>query len=531
MIKKECEKIAGKYADKLEIPQKGIDADMTIPCFSMGNPAENAKIIAKSMKPSGIIKEVKAEGPYVNFYANWEKISPEIIMKIIKGPLIEKNEKNKIMIEYSSPNTNKPLHVGHLRNDSIGMAMAKIMESIGNTVIKAILYNDRGVHICKSMLAYKNWGEDKEPDKKSDHFVGDWYVKFEKSSDDEMKEELHEMLKKWEEGDEETRNLWKKMNDWVLKGMEQTYKRFGSEFDLVYKESEHYKKGLSIIKKGKEDGVFIDDEKGITAELKDGTKKIVMRKDGTSIYITNDLGLTKEKFNNRNLDKSIWVVATEQNTYFKQLFEIFEKLGFEWSNKCFHLAYGLVNLPSGRMKTREGNVVDADNLMDKIKELVKKNYEMEDDDAEKVSLAAIKYFMLKFDSIKDITFNIGNSIKLEGNTGPYIQYTYARINSILKKSGGIKDVPKISKYSEDEKNLVKKMYIFNEIVLKASKEMKPSILCNYLFELSSEFNSYYHAKKIIGDKNEESLLWLIKALKLIIAKGLELLNIKTLEKM
>ena len=527
MFKEDCIKIAGEYSDKLETPQKGLDADMTIPCFSLGkNPVEIAEKISKEMKPSGNIKEIKAEGPYVNFYADWNKLSLLVLNKILEKKLIESEKGKTIMIEYSSPNTNKPLHVGHLRNDSIGMSMSNILESVGNKIKKALLFNDRGIHICKSMLAYEKWGENKEPDSKGDHFVGDYYVMFEKNSNDELKKEALEMLKKWEEGDKETRELWEKMTNWVLEGMKETYQRFGSEFDIEYRESENYKKAISIIDEGKKKKVFVETDEGVVSKLEDGDR-FVLREDGTSIYITNDLFLTKIKFEEEKIDKSIWVVASEQNFYFKQLFEIFEKLGYEWYKDCHHMSYGLVNLASGRMKTREGNVVDADDLIDKIKELVQKKFNMSEEDAEKISLGAIKYFMLKFDPVKNITFDIENSINLEGNTGPYIQYTYARLNSISKNSKKKIEL----KSFDDEISLIKKLSAFDSIVNKSAVEMKPSIICNYLFELCSDFNSYYHKKRIIGNENEESLLGLVECLKLVISKGLELLNIKTLEKM
>lgn len=546
-FRKQCEKLAGAYAHLLEKPGRGIDADLALPCFSLAkerrkNPVDIAKWLAEGIKPYGLIKRIEASGPYVNFYADWDKLGKEIIGQIIsEGDAFgSSRQKEKIMIEYSSPNTNKPLHIGHLRNDSIGMSVSNILEFLGNDVIRTAIINDRGVHICKSMLAYKKWGNDKKPDKKSDHFVGDFYVMFEQKlkENPELEEEIHEMLQKWEKGDKATRTLWEKMNDWVLSGMKETYETFGSKFDFWTYESEIYDKAKPLIEKGIKKGIFFKNEKGdMVAKLEPLPDKVVLRADGTSIYITQDMALATFRFSKYKIDRLIYVAATEQSLHFQQLFKILQMLGYDFAGRCHHLAYGLVNLPSGRMKTREGTVIDADDLIKDVVELAKEEIKKREKVSAKemtkrsreIALAAIKYYLLRLEPIKDLLFDAKKAVSFEGDTGPYIQYTYARARSILKKSkkkAAIKHA-----FEKDETSIVKKLSQFPYIVKKCAAELKPNYLSTYIFELATKFNEFYHTKQVIGDGREETLLALVESVSSVLKTGLQLLGISALERM
>lgn len=542
----ECKTLTKKYGIQLEKPPKEIDADLALPCFQPAkemkkNPQDIAKEIAKSIsgKKHEGIKRIEASGPYVNFYADWDKIS----VMVIKQVLAEKKKygssmhKKRIMVEYSAPNSNKPLHVGHLRNDSIGMAISNILQFSGQKVIRANLVNDRGIHICKAMLAYRKWGKNKMPDKKPDHFVGDFYVLFEKNKSEELEREAQDTLLEWEKGDKEARELWKKMNAWVIDGFRETYRRFGSEFDVWFLESEFYDKAKPIINEGLGKGIFFRNDKAdIVAKLEPLPDKVVLRADGTSIYITNDLALTKHKFENYKIDKAVWVVASEQNLYFQQLFRIFELLGYKWAKDCYHLSYGLVNLPSGRMKSREGTVIDADDLINDVTELAKKEIKKREEmisekemqiRANAVALAAIKYYLLKTEPAKDMLFEAEKAISFEGDTGPYLQYTYARAKSILRKSKKKASAGKIT----DGIDVVKKLSEFPSVIEKSSNEYKPHYLSNYLFELATLFNEFYHAKQVIGSKHEAQMLALVESVSIVLSNGLSLLGIMPLERM
>ncbi|PJA18189.1 MAG: arginine--tRNA ligase, partial [Candidatus Diapherotrites archaeon CG_4_10_14_0_2_um_filter_31_5] len=377
-----------KVFDLLEVPPSKELGDYSFPCFKLSKELKkDPKQIASEFKEKidlkkiSLINSTETKGPYLNLFLDYsflaKKLIPEILKEKEKFGLTSIGKNKKVMIEYSSPNTNKPLHIGHLRNDSIGMSLSHLYSVNGFNVIKAILINDRGVHICKSMLAYQKFGERKKPEKKSDHFVGDYYVLFNQKAKEnpELEKEALELLEKWEKKDKETWLLWKKMNDWSVKGIFETYKKFGSEFDVIYRESELFGESKKIIELGLTKKVFVkDQEQNIVVDLdKFGLgKKVVLRKDGTAIYLTNDLILTPEKFRKFPLEKSIWVVGSEQNLYFKQLFKSLELLGFDWVSKCLHYSYGMVFLPEGKMKSREGTVVDADDLIEELIELSKK---------------------------------------------------------------------------------------------------------------------------------------------------------------
>lgn len=446
-----------------------------------------------------------------------------------------------IMIEYSSPNTNKPLHLGHIRNNLLGWSVSQIQKANGHHVIMVNLVNDRGIHICKSMLAWQKFANGATPEstgKKGDHFVGDYYVRFDKEYKNEIKElmscgvseedakkqapillEAQEMLRKWEAGDEATVSLWRTMNGWVLKGFEETYKVMGVGFDKVYFESETYKKGRDIVLKGLADGVLYQKESGsIWADLTgDGLDhKLLLRDDGTSVYMTQDIGTAYDRFNEFTIDEEIYVVGNEQNYHFQVLSLICKKLGFDWADKIKHLSYGMVELPEGKMKSREGTVVDADDLMQEMidtaretsKELGKLDgYSIEEAEEvyRKVALGALKYFILKVDPKKTMMFNPKESIDFNGNTGPFIQYTYARIQSILRKAADqgivVGDVDNSVELSAKEQDLIKSIAKLPEVVREAGTMYSPALLANFAYDLAKEFNQFYHDFSILKEEH------------------------------
>lgn len=546
----ECAKLIGVHFSLLEVPPNEVDADLAFPCFSLAkeqrkNPFEIAKELeaVAGKKKMTLVKGVKAVGPYVNFYIDYAKFSPALINEIISekekyGPGSKKKE--KIVIESPGPNTNKPLHLGHVRNIVLGSSLANIYDFLGYDVKRVDIINDRGVHICKSMLAYEKLGNGKEPDKKTDHFVGDYYVLFAKKLEGQpgTEEELRKMLIDWESGDKKIMELWKKMNDWAISGFKQTYKRLGMHIDKEYYESEHYKDGKDIVMKGLNAKIFKKDNEGnIIIDLEDLGKRTLLRADGTSVYITQDMALVVKRYNEFHMDKMIYVVAEEQTDHFNALFKILEILGYPFAKNCYHLSYGMVNLPEGKMKSREGTVVDADDLMDemhnmaenKIRERNPNEKEIKER-AEKIGMAALKYFIVKFDPNKPITYDPSASIEFEGDTGPYLQYTYARANSIKKKSK--KNIAKSPVFSQKiEFDMIRKMSQFHEIVDKSAKDYKPNILANYLFELASMFNEFYHSAKVVGEKEEPDRLALVTAVMQVIKNGTKLLGIDTINEM
>lgn len=452
------------------------------------------------------------------------------------------------MIEFPSPNTNKPLHLGHLRNMTIGESVSRISEFAGEKVIRANLNNDRGIHICKSMAAYKFYGKKRKPNlkkQKSDHFVGDFYVMFNKKYKQNTKLELesHRLLQKWEEQDKSVLALWRKMNKWALDGFKETYKKFQIKHDVEFFESEIYRSGKEIVMKGVQDGIFIKREDGsVMVDLKkEGFgEKILLRGDGTSIYMTQDLYLAKLKQKAYKIDKSIYVVGNEQNYHFQVLFTLLKKLGFN-TDELKHLSYGMVNLPEGRMKSREGTIVDADDLIKEVQNLVKKELKSRDklskkqleDKSLNIALAAIKYILLRVDTKKDMVFNPKESIDFEGETGPYLLYSYARACSILSKlknktSDSEKDLKELD-YKEAE--LVKKLEDFKDIVKKSFIELNPSIIANYSYQLSKIFNEFYHACPVIGSEKQYFRVALVASFKEVLGKSLTLMGIEPMEKM
>jgi arginyl-tRNA synthetase len=454
----------------------------------------------------------------------------------------------RTMVEFPSPNTNKPLHLGHLRNMSIGESLSRILEFNGGYVVRANLNNDRGIHICKSMLAYQKWGRGKNPKKqkiKSDHFVGDFYVMFEKKKTKKLEGEAQEMLRLWEAGDKKTLELWKKMNAWALDGFKETYKNFKVKHDVNFFESKIYQKGKEIISEGLQKKIFErgkDGEIKINLEKEGLGEKILLRNDGTSVYVVQDLALAKIKFGDYKLDNSFYVVGNEQEYHFDVLFSILEKLGFK--NKGMkHISYGMVNLPSGRMKSREGTAVDADNLIEQISKMAEKELQEREKDKKfskkelekrslAISLAAIKYMLLKVDIKRNMMFNPKESVSFEGDTGPYLMYSYARASSILRKIKTPIKKFETGELEEKEIELVKKLSQFPETVLGAYNSLNPALIANYSYQLAQIFNEFYHSCKVLGSEEKEPFrLALVQSFRQVLKNSLGLLGIDTLEKM
>ena len=477
-----------------------------------------------------------------------------------------------VMIEYSSPNTNKPLHLGHVRNNLLGYALANVMEANGNRVVKTNIVNDRGIHICKSMLAWQKYGEGETPEssgKKGDHLIGDYYVAFDKHYEAEVAEimeregcakeeaeaksplmaEAREMLVKWEAGDPEVRGLWQMMNEWVYAGFDETYKMMGVDFDKIYYESQTYLEGKEKVLEGLDKGFFFRKEDGsvwadLTGEGLD--HKLLLRSDGTSVYMTQDIGTAKLRFQDYPINKMIYVVGNEQNYHFQVLSILLDKLGFDWGKDLVHFSYGMVELPEGKMKSREGTVVDADDLMAEMiataretsKELGKLDgltAEEAENIARIVGLGALKYFILKVDARKNMTFNPKESIDFNGNTGPFIQYTYARIQSILRKAEGeIAMANAEFSINEKEMALIQKLAEFPAVVKDAGVTYTPSVIANYVYDLVKEFNQFYHDYSILREENEavkRFRLVLSANVAKIIRLGMGLLGIEVPERM
>ena len=481
-----------------------------------------------------------------------------------------------VVLEYSSPNTNKPLHLGHIRNNLLGFSLAEILKANGHKVIKVNLVNDRGIHICKSMLAYMKWGNNETPGStglKGDHLIGRYYVLFDKKYKAEIHDltdkglteaeaeqqaplivEAQEILRKWEAKDHETVELWKRMNGWAYEGFDVTYKRLGVDFDHIYYESETYLHGKDLVMEGLENGVLIQKEDGsIWADLREEglDEKLLLRADGTSVYMTQDLGTAQLRFDDYHPSSMIYVVGNEQNYHFDVLKRVLARLGKEYSSHIFHLSYGMVELPQGKMKSREGTVVDADDLMDEMlltaeettRELGKAN-ELSDEDAGKlfrtIGLGALKYFILKVDPKKNMMFDPKESIDFNGNTGPFIQYTYARIKSLLAKADAAGYLSKDAVISAHlallplEKDIIKRIYQFQETVSQAGEELSPAIVANYVFDLAKGFNQFYQELPVLKDPDPEKIVLRICISKFagtVIQKSMKLLGIEVPERM
>ncbi len=485
-----------------------------------------------------------------------------------------------VMIEYSSPNTNKPLHLGHVRNNLLGWSLAQIMQANGNRVVKTNIVNDRGIHICKSMLAWLKWGNGETPEssgKKGDHLIGDYYVAFDKHYREEVKalaeklalsglpaeqaeekakqeapliKEAHEMLVKWEQNDPEVRALWEKMNSWVYAGFDETYKKMGVSFDKIYYESQTYLKGKAKVEEGLAKGLFErHDDGSVWADLTNEglDQKLLLRSDGTSVYMTQDIGTAEMRFQDYPIDKMIYVVGNEQNYHFQVLSILLDRLGFKWGKELVHFSYGMVELPNGKMKSREGTVVDADDLMElmvsdarRVSDEAGKNADMTEEEKQEIArivgMGALKYFILKVDARKNMLFNPEESIDFNGNTGPFIQYTHARIRSILRKAANT-SMPSLSStpsLADKEVELIQKMSEYGAAVEQAGKDYSPSGIANYCYELTKVFNQFYHDYSILNEPDADK-----KAFRLVLARnvakilknGMNLLGIEVPERM
>ena len=475
-----------------------------------------------------------------------------------------------VMIEYSSPNTNKPLHLGHVRNNLLGYSLAKIMEANGNKVVKTNIVNDRGIHICKSMLAWIKWGNNITPEqagKKGDHLIGDFYVLFDKKykeevnqlmakgmSEDDAKaesalmKEARAMLKKWEDGDEEVRSLWRMMNEWVYAGFDETYQRLGVSFDKIYYESNTYLEGKEKVLEGLEKGIFYrKEDNSVWADLTaDGLDhKLLLRTDGTSVYMTQDIGTAKLRFQDYPIDQMIYVVGNEQNYHFQVLSLLLDKLGFSWGKDLVHFSYGMVELPNGKMKSREGTVVDADDLMDEMIATAKQMSEgrlkgVPEDEIDNlfriIGLGALKYFILKVDPRKNMLFNPEESIDFNGNTGAFVQYTYARIRSVLRKSNPDDAAVDVTSYAPNDKeiDLIQRIADFPSVVSEAGRTYSPALIANYVFDLAKTYNQFYHDYSILKEEDATTRafrLLLSRIVSEVICRGFSLLGVEVPDRM
>lgn len=569
--------------DKVEFQatRREFEGDITVVVFPLlklvkGNPVEigtkignylveNVQEVEKFNVVQGFLNIVISDVYYLDFFNE--------IRQVEKFGFVNSKEGEKaIMVEYSSPNTNKPLHLGHIRNNLLGYSVAEIIKASGKKVYKTQIINDRGIHICKSMLAWKKYGEDQTPEStglKGDKLVGNFYVAFDKQYKSEINEliasgkteeeakklapsilEAQEMLRKWEAGDEEVVALWKKMNRWVYDGFEQTYKNLGVDFDSYYYESNTYLLGKEVVQFGLEKGIFEKDPDGsVWIDLtEDGLdRKIVLRSDGTAVYMTQDIGTAIQRVkDNPDVGGMVYTVGNEQDYHFKVLFLILKKLGFDWAADLFHLSYGMVELPSGKMKSREGTVVDADDLMSEMTSTAKAISEELGKldgytDAEKaelykiIGLGALKYYMLKVDPKKTMMFNPEESVDFNGNTGPFIQYTYARIQSILRKADfEYAQNVTIEELHEKEKELLKQIALFPEVIQNAAHNHSPALVANYTYDLVKEFNSFYQNVSILGEENHNKKVFRVQLAKKVgetIALAFSLLGIAVPERM
>jgi len=555
LIAKEVGLKATDVANLVEVPPKDDMGDFAFPCFGLAkkmksNPMKIAEDLAEKFRKKlpKEISNVDFNGSYVNFFVDKGILAKGVLVKVNKKEFGElKIGKAKIGIEYPSPNTNKALHVGHLRNMAIGESVVRLVENAGNETFHLNLFNDRGILISKSMIGYEKFAKGKTPKSegvKGDKFVGDLYVKFSKESaaKPELEMGAKEKLRLWEEGNKETIALWKKLNDWGYAGMQETFDKFGlSPVDKNYYESEIYKEGRDIVERGLKKGLFKKrDDGAIIINLEDEKlgEKVLLRSDGTSVYITQDLYLAEKKINDFKLDSSYYVVGSDQEYHFKVLFSILGKLGLKKDWK--HLSYGMVSLPTGKMKSREGTAVSADDLINETTDIARKGIVERntsklskgelDGRALKIALSAIKYALLKVDIHKGIVFNPLEALSFEGDTGPYLLYSYARASSIVRKVKSKKAV-KILDLKDSEIKLLKKIDSFEEIVLKAYENLAPNLIANYSFELAQLFNEFYHSCPVMGSIEEGFRLKLVGAFRITLKKSLNLLGISVLEEM
>jgi arginyl-tRNA synthetase len=550
----------------IERPPDSVMGDIAFPMFSYAklikeSPNKIAEAVAARIKSKDDKDKIHLSGSYLNVKLDRQGICSEVIKEVAAGLAGYGKSRllhnKRIILEFSCPNTNKPLHLGHLRNDALGESLARIFKACGAEVFKVNLINDRGIHICKSMLAYQEFGAGRTPlDKKvkGDHFVGDFYVKFGQwaKEDTTAEEKARVMLKDWENGDKEVWDLWERMNRWAIKGIEETYRETGIGFDKIYYESQTFSRGKQEVLAGLEKGVFFKkDDDSIWADLKayDLDEKVLLRSDGTSLYLTQDIGTALERNDDWPFDQMIYVVASEQNYHFKVLFKVLELLGYPWAKQLYHLSYGMVNLPEGKMKSREGTVVDADDLLADLKKLAlqeikerQREQEIEDPEttAKKISLAALNYYLLQVLPQKEMIFDPRESISFNGNTGPYLQYSCARISSMLKKYEERKGKFKAGKVKTklftvaEEWEIIKMAAEFPAKVEQAAKDLNPSIITAFLYELAKLFSRYYHDNPVLHNENPDLVVTRIALAKTVLQtmkNGFELLAIPFLEKM
>jgi len=566
LLKKALPDLPKDFIFELEPPPQSEMGDLCFACFEIAKhlkqspdktASDLAKLFGTKIPLIDLVDKIEAKGPYLNIFLEKSIWFETVCQQVLKQRDIfghtKAGKSKKILIEYSAPNTNKPQHLGHLRNNFLGWTMANLFSTTGAKVTKANLVNDRGVHICKSMLAYQKWGEGKTPESekvKSDHFVGQYYVLFEENAKEnpELLDEVQEMLKQWEDGNATVMALWQQMNQWAIEGLKQTYEKIGIEFDHWDFESDVYDSGRKIVQKAlKKKLCYQREDKAIEIDLTEHglDKKVLLRSNGTSVYITQDIGLAKLRYDQFEPNKTIYVVGSEQDYSFRVLFKVLEIFGFDWVKNSYHLSYGLVFLPHGKMKSREGEIVDADDLINQMEQLAKsetlnRNPNLSPTEvskrAEIISLAALKFYLLKFTPSQQVNFDPKASISFEGDSGPYIQYTYARIQSILKKLDQKEKTSKID-YSvlgnKAETELIKLLFIFPQILEKSVDNYNPSYLAHYVLRLSQRFNEFYHQHQVLKaePKLRNARLKLIQAVAEIIKNSLHLLGVDVLDEM
>ncbi len=569
---------------QIQNTRKDVEGDLTVVVFpflrfSKKSPEQTAEELGKYLSEK--VEEVNAFEVVKGFLnltisvSYWLGVLAEAGSKEKYGFVEATEESSQVMIEYSSPNTNKPLHLGHIRNNLLGFSLSEILKANGKRVVKTNIVNDRGIHICKSMVAWQKWGEGKTPEStgiKGDHLVGDFYVLFDKHYRQEITElieqgqskeaaeqnapliiEARELLRKWEAKDPETIELWKNMNQWVYDGFDVTYKELGVDFDKIYYESDTYLVGKDEVLRGLKDDTFYQrDDQSVWADLtKDGLdEKILLRSDGTSVYMTQDIGTAKLRYDDYSIDKMVYVVGNEQNYHFQVLSILLDKLGYSWGKDLHHFSYGMVELPQGKMKSREGTVVDADDLMAGMIDVARKTSEelgkldgySEEEALETfktIALGALKYFILKVDPKKNMLFNPEESIDFNGNTGPFIQYTHARIRSVLRKAGDQDidlnyELDKSLNFSLKEKELIKSISLFPGVVAEAGEMYSPALIANYVYDLVKEYNQFYHDHSILAE-NDEAVrnfrLVLSETVAKIVKLGMSLMGISVPERM
>jgi len=563
---------------QIQNTRKDFEGDLTIVVFpflrlSKKSPEQTAEELGNYLQQNvTFVESFNVIKGFLNLVIKidyWLGVLTEVVADNNYGFEPETEDSELVMVEYSSPNTNKPLHLGHIRNNLLGYSISEIAKANGKKVVKTNIVNDRGIHICKSMYAWQQWGNGKTPENsgmKGDHLVGEFYVEFDKHYKAEIaeliekgmaKEEAEnqapsivaarELLRKWEAKDPETVDLWKTMNDWVYRGFDVTYKNLGVDFDKIYYESDTYLVGKDEVLRGlKEDIFYQKEDNSVWADLSaEGLdQKILLRSDGTSVYMTQDIGTAKMRFNDFDIDKMVYVVGNEQNYHFQVLAILLDKLGFEWGKDLYHFSYGMVELPSGKMKSREGTVVDADDLMEGMIEVARKMSKelgklesLSGKEAENtfrmIALGALKYFILKVDPRKNMMFNPEESIDFNGNTGPFIQYTYARIQSVLRKAAekqiSVKPELEVENLSEKEKELLKRLSMFPNVVKEAGDNFSPAVIAGYCYELVKEFNQFYHDHSILGVDDAASMnfrLTIAEAVGKVVKNGMGLLGVE-----